>query len=425
MTHIRKLGLLALACLFIFSPAVSHAQVVDGWDYDRIIDLRDELESFQDTFWLDVNSDEDADEAIDYLVEYLEDFDIPEEQPIVVEEVSTSATVTTPGNVPSDSYATFTIRFDVTSADNDLFIPTDAGDKGGSPAVDYFFYGDDIYEGGQVTTAGVLTSTADIKGGYYVVEEGDTETFTLTVTVNPSKAGNVGLSLKGIYYHYGKESHEYFRFEDNFLTKQVYIPDGASVDTYKGYLDGKLFITTRKITEAAALENCKLNETKNPTKSIRCTWGGKEIYRKDVKTVSGTINSSGLTTYDTTPVISGSAKNTDVVGISISNGDKVYGSGDVKVKNGRWSVTVSPALKTGKYAVTLYSANESLASAKLFIESPPVLPSEPNASFDEPQVLPAETTNTKSSVEGAQLSASAALALDDLLAAFKEYLKSR
>ena len=48
--------------------------------------------------------------------------------------------------------------------------------------------------------------------------------------------------------------------------------------TYRGYLNGLLFITTNNVTESYALENCKKNAVSNPTKSIRCTWGDKEIY---------------------------------------------------------------------------------------------------------------------------------------------------
>ena len=58
------------------------------------------------------------------------------------------------------------------------------------------------------------------------------------------------------------------------------IPPVVLKGTYMGYLGGSQtpFITTRNITKADALANCKLNQTSNPTKSIRCTWNGTEIY---------------------------------------------------------------------------------------------------------------------------------------------------
>ncbi|GEM_PF-2019590 len=60
--------------------------------------------------------------------------------------------------------------------------------------------------------------------------------------------------------------------------------------TYKGYLNGNLFITTENISEADALANCKLNASNNPTKSIRCTWNDAEIYK-----VSATATSAAQT----------------------------------------------------------------------------------------------------------------------------------
>ncbi|RJR14301.1 hypothetical protein C4585_00550 [Candidatus Parcubacteria bacterium] len=51
--------------------------------------------------------------------------------------------------------------------------------------------------------------------------------------------------------------------------------------TYQGYLNGKLFITTRDITEVDALANCKKNANNNPRDTIRCTWNNKEIYKRD------------------------------------------------------------------------------------------------------------------------------------------------
>lgn len=70
--------------------------------------------------------------------------------------------------------------------------------------------------------------------------------------------------------------------------------DGTSsvTATYRGYLNGSLFITTNNISEADALANCKLNAANNPTKSIRCTWGEKQIY-----------SASGVASGQTNPVV--------------------------------------------------------------------------------------------------------------------------
>lgn len=54
----------------------------------------------------------------------------------------------------------------------------------------------------------------------------------------------------------------------------------VSKATYKGYLGGSEtpFIITENISKTEALENCKINSSNNPTKSIRCTWNGVEMY---------------------------------------------------------------------------------------------------------------------------------------------------
>lgn len=50
------------------------------------------------------------------------------------------------------------------------------------------------------------------------------------------------------------------------------------VGVYRGYMNGALFISTRDITEAEALTNCKRNANDNPSKTVTCTWEGKTIY---------------------------------------------------------------------------------------------------------------------------------------------------
>ena len=55
-------------------------------------------------------------------------------------------------------------------------------------------------------------------------------------------------------------------------------PPVVTLGTYRGYLNGDLFITTANISQSDALANCKLNAGNNPTSSIRCTWNDIEIY---------------------------------------------------------------------------------------------------------------------------------------------------
>lgn len=72
-----------------------------------------------------------------------------------------------------------------------------------------------------------------------------------------------------------------------------------------------------------------------------------------------------------TPTIEGTAQGIATLGISIDNGDKVYGSGPViPVVNGKWSHTVTASLANGKYTVSLYTPNSVLlASGSLTVNA--------------------------------------------------------
>lgn len=84
-------------------------------------------------------------------------------------------------------------------------------------------------------------------------------------------------------------------------------------------------------------------------------FGGKHI-----NNYAAAIDPASLTENLPQPTISGSA-NVSSVGIAIyTNGSKVYGSGSLPVTNGRWSVTVTPALGPGSYQVWVYSPENVL-----------------------------------------------------------------
>ena len=88
-------------------------------------------------------------------------------------------------------------------------------------------------------------------------------------------------------------------------------------------------------------------------------------------TASGTIDQSSLTSNSNTPILKGTAKGTDTVGLLLeANGGKVYGSGPIAVSGGKWSATVSPALAAGSYQATLaeYTTSNLLATGTLTIQ---------------------------------------------------------
>lgn len=120
---------------------------------------------------------------------------------VVIEPVSTSQSVVTPGSDSTATYGTFTIKFDVTALEDSAYISstTDnaaAGDEGVVYTV--------LQDGTASTTfagSAVLSSTAESESGFFLVEEGETETFTLTVTLDPSVAGTYEVNLSTVTFN--------------------------------------------------------------------------------------------------------------------------------------------------------------------------------------------------------------------------------
>lgn len=147
-----------------------------------------------------------------------------------VGDASNSSRVTTLSNV-SSSYGTYTVRFRVTADDDDIFIPDNADDTG-SASVGVLYDADaaDDFAG---TETAVLTSTAD-KGGsgndYFVVRAGDSETFTLSVVLDPSSAGTYGVDMDALRYNTtGTTGMTLISFstsgDSDFQTDPQYIPN--------------------------------------------------------------------------------------------------------------------------------------------------------------------------------------------------------
>lgn len=78
------------------------------------------------------------------------------------------------------------------------------------------------------------------------------------------------------------------------MTVDENIFPGDQLGEYKGYLGRSHtpFITTKDITKADALANCKTNQKNNPTKSIMCTWNGVEIFAFTPTTASPSVKIS-------------------------------------------------------------------------------------------------------------------------------------
>ncbi len=119
---------------------------------------------------------------------------------IVVKAVSHTQSVTTPGSSSSATYGSYTLVYTVQALEEDAFIDDTAAS---STALTYgagFSLIGDTYAG--PAASAVLTSTADLDSGTrFVVREGDTETFTLTVTLNPTTAGTFGVRLNKVNFN--------------------------------------------------------------------------------------------------------------------------------------------------------------------------------------------------------------------------------
>ncbi len=78
------------------------------------------------------------------------------------------------------------------------------------------------------------------------------------------------------------------------------------VASYRGYMNGNLFIATNDISRDEALSNCMLNANSNPRSTIKCIWNDAEIYATPTPgTVSTTTLSvdriAGQVAYSVTP----------------------------------------------------------------------------------------------------------------------------
>lgn len=148
-----------------------------------------------------------------------------------VEAGSTSSNVV-PSSTNSDAYGTFTIKFDVTAnEDEPVYIAKTAANTGTAGAVFNILKNGTVYTGATDVVSDQLTSNADTVGGVYKVNAGDTQTFTLTVTVDPltvTGAGQYAIELAQVHYSVNSDLSNLQTFTVNtdnadFETNPVYI----------------------------------------------------------------------------------------------------------------------------------------------------------------------------------------------------------
>lgn len=137
--------------------------------------------------------------------------------------ISTSATVVTPGGDASASYATYVIRFEMEAIGDDTYIASTV-ENSGTAGVTYDI-GGDAFSGSE---SAVLSSTADEDNDFFHIREGDSETFTLTITLNPNASGNYYVELDTIRFNDEEStsgSTEFSPSNDEFRTDTVFIPN--------------------------------------------------------------------------------------------------------------------------------------------------------------------------------------------------------
>jgi hypothetical protein len=97
----------------------------------------------------------------------------------------------------NDTIGEFTIEFEVTAVEDDYYITDNTALAGDNPTDGIGF----LIEGGEAVVSSVLNSTADEdSSGVFTVQEGETETFTLTVTIDPTSAGSYRVTLAEVWY---------------------------------------------------------------------------------------------------------------------------------------------------------------------------------------------------------------------------------
>ncbi|HRH55701.1 MAG TPA: peptidoglycan-binding protein [Candidatus Paceibacterota bacterium] len=143
---------------------------------------------------------------------------------IVVEAVSTSQATVTPGDDASAAYGTYTIKFDVTGLEDDAYIATTSAATGTVGTL-YTIEGN-AFAG---TESSFLSSTARMENGFYLVREGRTETFTLTVVLDPSTAGTYLVRLDSVRFNSDADFTGSTNFsvanDTAYRTNPVYIPN--------------------------------------------------------------------------------------------------------------------------------------------------------------------------------------------------------
>lgn len=144
-----------------------------------------------------------------------------------------AANVTVNSNNASSSYATFTLKLDVTATGDDVYVPRAiaVNDETATTTAGFrvITMGDTAYTG--ETSAVVSSSAKRYNDDFFVVREGDTETFTVSVVLNPDAAGYYQVGLDYVQFSPTGDSLASLQKLDvnqnksQFRTDPVYVPN--------------------------------------------------------------------------------------------------------------------------------------------------------------------------------------------------------
>jgi hypothetical protein len=136
------------------------------------------------------------------------------------------------GTTPASSYGTFTLKFTVTANGDDVYVPqsvqaiASTTSPSASTGVVVFTDLNASSTSSSVTTS--MTSTADSESSAFVVHDGDSETFTVSVRIDPTATGFYQVGLDRVRFSTsasltGLQTLDIDQTDDEFQTDPVSI----------------------------------------------------------------------------------------------------------------------------------------------------------------------------------------------------------
>lgn len=148
---------------------------------------------------------------------------------LLVEPNDTRTELNNTGSSPTSAYGIFTVKFDVTAIDGDAYLPKTVDTSGASAGVVM-----KLAKNASTTEAisKTLTTTADsVNASYFVIHEGDTETFTVTMVINPN-----GIASSNGSYSVGLDKVRFSTTSANLTSLKTVEVDETSLDFNTGYM---------------------------------------------------------------------------------------------------------------------------------------------------------------------------------------------